>query len=302
MPLGALREALQAAHRRRADGGVEVERRVGAARVQAAQERLPAAGGDTHRTARRRQFLVGRYESERRLAQHTMERLQGGALPRVDCLDVRVAGLDGTLFKPQNQTQRLACATGARVLLRGDPVEQPQTEIDGRHPSAHRALSDPSQHDGLALFEQKAGARQLADQHDAPRHRGGAATAVVCHEQVMGQPYGFAEPLHQPGIALQPLTRRRTVRRSGRHRLATNGNRQPLPLAGIAALPRGARCKSKRTLLLERTPHRRLDRSLVDLRTQRHGQTGAEPRDRVLHRGTLPRIRTHVRRRNSHMG
>ena len=68
MPLGALREPFQAAHRRGADRSVEVERRVGAARVQLAQERLPAGGGDPHRAARHRQLLLGRYKAKRRLA------------------------------------------------------------------------------------------------------------------------------------------------------------------------------------------------------------------------------------------
>ena len=143
MPLGALREALQAAHRRRADGGVEVERRVGAARVQPAQERLPAGGGDAHRTARRRQFLVGRYESQRRLAQHTVARLQGGALPCVDRLHMRIAGLDGTLFEAQDETQPLPRRRGAAVPLRGHLVEQPQPEVDGRHPVPDRSPTGP---------------------------------------------------------------------------------------------------------------------------------------------------------------
>ena len=277
MPLGALREALQAAHRRRADGGVEVERRVGAARVQPAQERLPAGAGDAHRTARRRQFLVGRYESQRRLAQHTVERFQGGALPCVDRLHMRVAGLDGTLFEAQDETQPLPRRRGAAVPLRGHLVEQPQPEVDGRHPVPDRSLPDPGQHRGLSLFEQEGGAGQLADQHDAPRRRGGAAAALVRHQQVVGQAYRIAEPLHEPRIALHPFARRRTVRRRGRQRLGAHGNRQPLPLAGIAALPRGARRKRKRALLPERTLQRGLDRRLVNLRPKRHGQTGAAP-------------------------
>ena len=277
MPLGALREALQAAHRRRADGGVEVERRVGAARVRAAQERLPAGGGDAHRTARRRQFLVRRREAERRLAQRAIQRFDGGALPRIDHLHMRVAGLDGALFQAQDQTQPLPHRRGAAVLFRGRLVEQPQPEIDGWHPRPDRSLPHPRQHRGLSLFEQEGGAGQLADQHDAPRSRGGAAAALVRHQQVVGQAYRIAEPLHEPRIALQPFARRRTVRRRGRHRLGAHGNRQPLPLAGIAALPRGARRKRKRALLPERPLQRRLDRRIVNLRAQRHGQTGAAP-------------------------
>ena len=278
MPLGALREALQTAHRRRADGGVEVERRVGAARVQAAQERLPAGGGDAHRTARRRQFLVGRYESERRLAQHTVERLQGGALPRVDRLHVRVAGLDGTLFEAQDDTQPVPRRRGAAVLLRGPPgrtaAARGRWSAPGPRPVPARPAPAPRP---LSLFEQEGGAGELADQHHAPWSRGGAAAALVRHQQVVGQAYRIAEPLHQPCIALQPFARRRTVRRCGRQCLGAHGNRQPLALAGSAALPRGARRKRKCALLPERPLHRRLDRRVVNLRPQRHGQTGAAP-------------------------
>ena len=126
VPLGALREALQAAHRRGADAGVEVERRIGTAGIQLVQERLPPGGGDPHRAARRRQLPVGRHESTRRLAQRAVQCLQGSALPCIRRLHVRVAGLDGTLLEPQNECQRLPRRAGG-ALLRCRQVEQPQT-------------------------------------------------------------------------------------------------------------------------------------------------------------------------------
>ena len=113
----------------------------------------------------------------------------------------------------------------------------------------------------------------------------------------MGQAYRIAEPLHEPRIALQPFARRRTVRRRGRHRLGAHGNRQPLPLAGIAALPRGARRKRKRALLPERTLHRRLDRRVVNLRPKRPGQTRPRADAQGLDQAAIVLVLIHASRR-----
>ena len=238
MPLGALREALQAAHRRRADG--EVERRVGAARVQPAQERLPAGGGDAHRTAWRRQFLVGRNESPRRLAQHTVERLQGGALPRVDRLHVRVAGLDGTLLEAQDDTQPVPRRRGAAVLLRGNLVEQPQPEVDGRHPAASPCSNKKA----------APGSSRISTT------RRGAEAAWLPPSFAISRSWVRRTALPSRCISrASRCNRSRAAALSGAAAATASvrtANRQPLPLAGIAALPRGARRKRKRALLPER--------------------------------------------------
>ena len=277
VPLGALREAFQAAHRRAADGGVEVERRVGAAGIQLAQKRLPAGRGDAHRAARRRQFLVRWYETARRFPQRAVQRIQGSALPVVERLDVRVAGLDGALLQAQDQPERIARGA-VGVLLGGRQVEQPQPEIEGRHAVAHRTLSDPREHGDVVLFMEEGCPRRFADQHDAPvgRRRGGTA-AVVRQQQVVGQADGIGKPLHEPRIALQPFTRRRAAGRGSHHRLDPNRLRQPLPLIAVGARPRRTRGKRECALFPERGAQRCLDRRIVHVGADRHRQAGAAP-------------------------
>ena len=189
----------------------------------------------------------------------------------VDRLHVRVAGLDGALFKAQDQPQRLPRRAGG-VLLRRHQIEQPQPEIDGRHPRPDRPFPDPCQHRRRPQFEDEGRARQLADQHHAPRRPGGAAAIRLGHEQLVGKAHGTGEPLHETRITLQPFARRRTVRRGGCHRVGANRGRQPLPLAGIGAVPRGPRCKRERTLFPKRGVQRHLDRRIVHLRAERHRQ------------------------------
>ena len=274
--LGTLGKALQAAHGRDADGLVEIQRSVGAARVQLPQQGLPPCGRDSHRSARRRHPLR-RSQSRGGLADGTKQGLQGGAVRRVERLQVGVAGLDRPLLQAQHEGQggRQGAATAA--LLGSQNVEQPQSEVDGGGTRSDRSRPHPRHHRGGFGFVEAGGVGPLADQHEAAAWQGLADCAAGQGECLVNQPHRGAEPLHQPLVAAQALPTRRTLLRRRRHRRIAHGGLQAPSLPRIGRGPLRARHERKRALLGEGTADRRPHRRFVELRNrERCRQAGSE--------------------------
>ena len=280
--LGTLGKPLQAAHGRDADGLVEVQRSVGAARVQLPQQGLPPGGRDPHRSARRRHPLRRR-QSRDRLAYGAEQGFQGGAFRRLQRLQVRVPGLDRPLLQAQQEGQGGRQGTTTAALLDSQDIEQPQSEIDGGGALSDRSRSHPRHHRGGFRFVEAGGAGPLADQHDAAARQHLAGCAAGPGERLVNQPHRGTEPLHQPLVAAQALPRRRTLLRRRRHRRIARGGRHPLPLPRTGRGPPRARHERERALLGERSTDGLADRLIVELRhreRRRQARSEADARRR----------------------
>ena len=215
--LGALGNAFQAAHGGDADGLVEVQRRIGAARVQLPQQGPPPRRGDPHRAARRRQRPFHRRQSRGRLAQSVEQGLQGGTAWRGEGLQVGVPGFDGAFLEAQQEQQGLRQGAPA-ALIGGHDIEQAQSEIDGGHAPADGARPYPRHHRCGLPFVEAGGARPFADQHDAPPGQCPTGAAAGEGDCLVGQAHGIAEPVHQTHVATQPFARCTALRRRPRDR------------------------------------------------------------------------------------
>ena len=190
-----------------------------------------------------------------------------------------VAGLDRTLFQPQDEQQRLRHHAAAVHLLRGQQVEQVQPQVDRRLAEFQRSLPNARDHAGLPFLVEAGGVRGFPNQHESPPFQRLLVIAADRRDRFVREANRGVQALHQTRIAVEALGRGGALRRR-RHRLRTDGGNQIGMLLGGRGAPLRIRQEGKRALFGERAGHRRSHRRVVYAgRGQRCRQTAADPDD-----------------------